>query len=1849
MCLKFYTIKKRLCYSILLLITLLFLSEQLHLFAAVIISPVLSENKNYLYQYKNTQLQGKNTFYDFYSDNKKIKQSKNVIKADIDSNTSWSNAFNFKKIWGTQIDPRTGILSAHIKAGSLLSNLGHGPNIDLEINYSSNAHADTDKLGQGWSWNLTHFNLVTHQLTISSGQNFYLQKHSNGQWFPLYHKLKDIHIDVKNDCLTLTYANGLREILNKHGYETLLEQQDGWRVHFFYYPGGHLLHSVVDDEGHSIVLYRKKGIITVISKGSEGQLVPVIISIQKRKLRNILLPLQQSHTSYDIHFSYTGNFIIQITYPTGLKKAYDYNCTDAMKVNPDGRNNLAICVVVKETVDPGSGQPVMITRYQYARSNSNNHDYLGFNSGLKVVKNIPEDRLFEAPVSYTYSTTEDNGIIRELRTYNKYHLLIDEQQISDRTGNKLSEVQSFFCRTDQVNGCAHSSFIDLPVTYSQPLKVITKLWGNSTGSPAITTETSQYDQQGRMISHTDAWGRSTKISYCPVSGDIACPPQPRDWFFSNLTESVTFYPTHTKKVTNSELLPVITRNYYHKQFNYHGGDYILVLDHQVQQAGSQEKIVTRHYYQDTKNPLTYGLLKQIILTGNQQEPSKLNRVEKDYYYTKSTDNYSRTTYSAISLEAKKRRLSSFITTSLFTNHILKSVDPSGRNIVHYHYDHWDRLIKTDLIRGTPFMLSKYYQYIVSPTLNQIIITAVNKVQRKIIFDGSGRQLMNYEEAISAKGKVMHEHWILKQRATYDRYGRTATRFIYIIDSSGKINTLKIAKDYDDSGRVIHTHLPDGETTVILYDDADRCVMSYQQSIRGRRSVISVTQSNVLYQPVRQWVFPANDKPLPSLHTLCIMQDQKIVLSGGRIAKMSYDSFGRLAAATDPLGHHVAKHYNAFGQLTDVIDPAGDSIHYVYDLTGHIVQSWARPVSGGNYLLSSAEYNAAGELLWQAGEDGKRTIFTYTEDGKPLSSTTPAGHTTSVKYDKFGRPIANLLDGKFQLQISYDPVTQLITSQTDITGKTTFTYDDDGLPRKQCHVSKNGYPDYQFSWQYDANRRIVSVTDVTANKTQKMYDALGRTAQIYYKPYHGNTVSLSVPVYGDFSRIVAIKYGSGMYRKIHYDSMGHPDIITDTLNSRHLSCWSFNYDPLNNITMKLYKTKENQAVYHYQYDALNNLVAMSCSGTNKNTLCPRDTAFKASGLNSAPIIARQNYHFTPLNRLANVEEILQHALQPQTLSKLTTYQYTDNTVPLRLQQISTSWNHHPQTTQHFHYDVMGNMTTDGEGNHVVYNAYNQIIKVSQLDGQQSDYTYDGLGRETIEKSTQGTNYLIYRGNHLVNEKVSSPGQTEHITGYQGIAKTIDGIVYQYNENNYKGDVVGILTKSEQNNHIYKLQKTNIYSPYGMAWHQRVQAVPLYQRNLLGFDGERTDPATGWQFLGAGNRTYNPKQRYFVSEDPAGGGYAFGSNNPVMKSDSTGDVPQWIGTAFKWAGYVSSFGLSALHAKWANIASQVINTGLVIATLGASAYSYGGVLPGLAVTAGTAVAGSVPVIAASKPANRGLNVAGSVIGITQMAAMIVTAAIDAGLFFTKKIPQSMARMLMSRKDIEPEDLNFQMFKTKTSAGRISCVSRIDIKQFLIEKAPGCCLEQSFIFIGPFFDLISLWSKLSAENNDLIACDTACLLCVLQITKFKLPLRTFQYFLDVKYAFMKANAEAALYSVNCMAKAVPEKYLNAFDVILNGMPGKYHNYADNPDITLKEILKPIQVGIIFVPGHAQVVFRKPESWVTFEIIDGDMGLKESSLNIIESSLFSHIDSSSERKILACKILDDMDDTEDDFEDEQ
>ncbi len=1517
-------------------------------------------------------------------------EKKRLIKSiGAGEQSPWSNAFNFKKSWGTTVDPRTGILSAYVKTGSMLSNLGHGPDINLQVNYNSSALENPDGLGRGWSWNLTHFNPFTHQLTTSFGQNFYLKKQSDGHWWPLYHKLRDMFIQGDADThFVITYANGLRETLNHEGYEVRLEQQDGWGVRFSYIPGTHLLQWIRDDEGHIIKLRRTNNAVSVISQGSTGQPVAILIYKRNSEIHSITLPAFNDHTDHGIYFHYIKHFMTGVDYPTGLNNQITYNCSDEIKVSAyNMAEPHALCAVIKETADPGFGQPVIITRFRYGKTNVNEHNYLGFNSGLNITDGSLKDILFEAPVSYTYQTEQDNGLIREIRTYNKYHLMTDEQQISDRTGHILSKVHYFFCRTDQLDGCASSSFADLPATYSLPLKIVTRVWADTENIPAVTTTTMHYDSQGRVIRKKDIFGLITVNNYCPLNGNTACPDISKAWPFATLVESTIQYPAYIKTSTDIPT-PVTTYNYYRKKINHNGKGYIAVLNHQTVKSGNQQIITTRYYYNNRDDRLTYGLLKRIILTGQKNNIDLPDAMSRDYYYIKSPDSYTKTVYSTIELSKNKRLISNYITTSLFTNQVLMLTDAEKKDSNRYYYDLWDRLIKIKRSAGTGFAANIYYNYTTSKNINQVLITAVNGLKRKIIFDGAGRFLKSFTEAINREGKQQLGYWWPVQKNYYDQYGRIARQSSYIIDESGVAKALNTISDYDDTGRVVRVHLPDGEMTVMGYDDSDRCVISYQQNRQGKRSVISVSKANILSKPIKQWILPATNYPLPSTRSLCTNSDKR---PEARVSVITYDGFGRQITTQDPAGRIMKQYYDSLGRLTDTIDPGGNRAHSVYNLTGQIIQSWVYPASGGHYLLSSSGYNKAGQLIWYAGEDGKHTVYTYTIDGQVATVTTPDQHIFSWQYNLLNLPVNQSIDNKKQWSVCYNPVTLNVQRKIDITGLKTYFYRDDGLIKQLIFTGKNNYLDYKLQWKYDNNQRVISTTDIFGNKTNTQYDWLGRINRVTYQSYqHNHTEALSVPTYDDFSRIKNIDYGSGMSRVFHYDSWGREDQIIDTQRKQLISQWKMTYDISSNIIM-LHQTTGNQqsGILHYQYDVLDNLISMQCQGSSGLPLCPHDTSLTDSKLVQAPVIIRQDYTFTPLNRLSSVREILQATQQQQTVSKITNYSYDNLSVPLRLQSISTAWSQSKPVIQHFIYDHVGNMTVDGQNNHITYNALDEVTQVISSTGKQSNYSYDGSGQEIMEQSLKGISYLFYRGGTLINEKITSPGQDTHITGYLGEAKTTDGMISEYYESSYKGDVTGIFRKN--NNQQYSLQQRNIYSPYGMVWHKTTKTLPLYQQTLQEFNGEKTDPATGWQFLGNGNRTYNPAQRYFLSEDPAGDGYTFGSNNPIMNTDPSGNSPRWLGEIFKWTGYVSTMGLGALHQRWANITAAVIQAGCTVAILGAAAAGAGSAVVA-GVVAGTAAIGSIPVVAAAIPANKGLNIAGSIVGMAEVAVSIAAGGAD-----------------------------------------------------------------------------------------------------------------------------------------------------------------------------------------------------------------------------------------------------------------
>jgi RHS repeat-associated protein len=100
----------------------------------------------------------------------------------------------------------------------------------------------------------------------------------------------------------------------------------------------------------------------------------------------------------------------------------------------------------------------------------------------------------------------------------------------------------------------------------------------------------------------------------------------------------------------------------------------------------------------------------------------------------------------------------------------------------------------------------------------------------------------------------------------------------------------------------------------------------------------------------------------------------------------------------------------------------------------------------------------------------------------------------------------------------------------------------------------------------------------------------------------------------------------------------------------------------------------------------------------------------------------------------------------------------------------------------------------------------------------------------------------------------------------------------------------------------------YSPYG---HRPAESGLL---SLLGFNGERPDPVTGWYLLGNGYRAFNPVLMRFNSPDswsPFGeggvNGYAYCAGDPVNRQDSTGHIPLFPKGYNPFKGFGNRLGL------------------------------------------------------------------------------------------------------------------------------------------------------------------------------------------------------------------------------------------------------------------------------------------------------------------------------------------------------
>jgi RHS repeat-associated protein len=255
-------------------------------------------------------------------------------------------------------------------------------------------------------------------------------------------------------------------------------------------------------------------------------------------------------------------------------------------------------------------------------------------------------------------------------------------------------------------------------------------------------------------------------------------------------------------------------------------------------------------------------------------------------------------------------------------------------------------------------------------------------------------------------------------------------------------------------------------------------------------------------------------------------------SDGTSYQFSYDNHENLISATDPTGTTTFTYnsaddltnvtypdgsfleytYNAAGERTQMEDQTGFTVNYIYNALGQLSEL----TDGSGNLIVSYSYDAVGRLSSEQYGNGTATDYTYDGDSDVTSivNLAPGGSVQSsyvYTYNNMGLPVTMTTAGG-TFTYGYDGNGQL-TSVTTPTGETiTYQYDaagnriavvDNGATTQYTTNDLDEYTQVgNTNYKYDANGDLISQTDSTGTTTYS-YNALGQLVSVV-SPTSGTT-------------------------------------------------------------------------------------------------------------------------------------------------------------------------------------------------------------------------------------------------------------------------------------------------------------------------------------------------------------------------------------------------------------------------------------------------------------------------------------------------------------------------------------------------------------------------------------------------------------------------------------------------------------------------------------------------------------------------------------------------------------------------
>ncbi|HVR82813.1 MAG TPA: RHS repeat-associated core domain-containing protein, partial [Planctomycetota bacterium] len=655
--------------------------------------------------------------------------------------------------------------------------------------------------------------------------------------------------------------------------------------------------------------------------------------------------------------------------------------------------------------------------------------------------------------------------------------------------------------------------------------------------------------------------------------------------------------------------------------------------------------------------------------------------------------------------------------------------------------------------------------------------------------------------------------------TYNAQHRPLT----LTDAAGQTTTLT----YNGAGQILSVTDPLGSATTYQYDGN-----GYLQAITGGNGV-----------PVASYSYDSYGRTATATDsegfTVAYAYDAL-----DRVTQISYpDGTSRgiawsgldLVSVTDRLGRVTSYGYDVLHRLTSVTDPSGNVVPRSY-WENDVLQSLIDP--SGNVVRWSIDVQ--GRMTAKIYPDGRQSTMTYENTTSRLYSVTdPLGQVKTYAYAPDDRltsmSYSNATTPTPGVSFSWDPVYPRVASMTDGSGTTSYTYGPPGQAGAQLLVQEQG-PFAGVSYQYDALGRLSSRMVDSATEGFG-YDAIGRLSS-----HSGPLGSFSFGYLGQSPQLASVVEAGGAVASVwNYDTNANDRRLTSITHAGATRSYQLASAPEGLIQGVSEQAPQGSPwapnQWSYAHDANDRLVGATL-GTG----------------------ASFGFTYDPEGNVT-----AKYAPQGTGTALAWTAAYNGNN---QVQSLAG---------QTFQYDSNGNLISDGARTYS-WDAENRLLAIGYPGGQQTTFTYDGLGRRVSVTSVQGvTTRYLWSGGNIVQ---SRDGSDSVLRSYYPEGELIlgSGSRLFYCTDNL-GSVRDVLSVGDGTT-----VSSYDYEPYG-AVVQSAQAIPTDYR----FAGMFLEPDSGLYLTP--HRAYDPGTGRWLSRDPieeAGGInlYGYVAGDPIDLVDPDG---------------------------------------------------------------------------------------------------------------------------------------------------------------------------------------------------------------------------------------------------------------------------------------------------------------------------------------------------------------------------